>query len=337
MNARIRGVSKFLPRGTLGNDKLSELFPEWGVEKIAAKTGIHERHVASESEFSSDLAIRACLLLLADMRLDVEVFDLLIVVSQTPDFILPGISNLVHNAIGMRSDAGAIDLNQGCSGYIYGLTLAKSFIESGNATNVLLVTTDTYTKLLAPGDKSVRTLFGDGATATWVDDSGSTESLAGIVLGTDGSGAGNLIVPLGGLRPGSTSFPKSNLSARGLDESKYGLYMDGPEIFNFTLRVVVKTIESILAKSSLSKSDIDFFVLHQANAFVLSTLREKLEVAQEKVPILMGNWGNTVSGTIPMALCELKSQGRIGHGERAVLLGFGVGLSWGGLSAVLDW
>jgi 3-oxoacyl-[acyl-carrier-protein] synthase III len=337
VGARIRGISRYLPEGTVSNDDLSELFPEWSVEKIASKTGIHQRHVASESEFSSDLATQACFLLLSEMSIDVEIFDFLIVVTQTPDFILPGISNLVHNAIGMRSDTGTIDLNQGCSGYTYGLAFAKSIIEAGVAANVLLVTTDTYTKLLDPGDKSVRTLFGDGATATWVDGSGTAESLSGIVFGTDGSGAGSLIVPLGGLRPGYTSFPKSDPALRGLGGSRYSLYMDGPEIFNFTLRVVSKTVDSILSKAGLSKSDIDFFVLHQANAFVLSSLREKLGVEAETVPILMGMWGNTVSSTIPMALCELKSQGKIGQGQRAILLGFGVGLSWGGLTALLDW
>lgn len=337
MSARIRAISKFLPKATIGNDELSALFPEWSVEKIAKKTGIHTRHIASDSEFSSDLAVKACVSLLAEARVDATIFDFLIIVSQTPDYILPAMSNLVHDSIGMRSDAGTIDVNQGCSGYIYGLSLAKSLIESRAAENVLLVTTDTYSKLLDENDKSVRTLFGDGATATWVDGTGMSESIAGVVFGTDGSGAGNLIVPNGGIRPAVAQYPKSDPSLRGLGKSRYGLFMDGPEIFNFTLRVVAKTVEDVLEKSGQSKDEVDFFILHQANAFVLSSLREKMGVDEDKVPILMGQWGNTVSSTIPMALCDLRESNQIGGGEKAILVGFGVGLSWGGLSLVADW
>lgn len=337
MSARIRAISRFLPKATLGNDELADLFPEWSVDKIAKKTGIHNRHIASDEEFSSDLAVKACGLLFLEAQVDVAVFDFLIIVSQTPDYILPGMSNLVHNSIGMRSDAGTIDVNQGCSGYIYGLSLAKSQIESGAAKNVLLVTTDTYTKLLDKNDKGVRTLFGDGATATWLDGSGTNDSITGVVYGTDGSGAGNLIVPNGGLRPAAARYPKSDPAARGLLSSPYSLFMNGPEIFNFTLRVVAQTVEDVLKKTNQTKNEIDFFVLHQANAFVLSSLREKIGVGEDRVPILMGEWGNTVSSSIPMALFELREDGRIGKGEKAILIGFGVGLSWGGLSAVLDW
>jgi len=337
MGARVRAISRYLPEGNLSNHELTSLFPEWSVEKIALKTGIHNRHIASNDEFSSDLAIKACQLLLSKYQVEAEIFDFLIVITQTPDYVLPGISNLVHRAIGMKSSAGAIDINQGCSGYVYGLSIAKSLIESKTARNVLLVTSDTYSKLLNEGDKTVRTLFGDGATATWVDGSGVDASISGIDYGTDGSGAGNLVVPGGGLRPAVEQYPKSDTDSRGLNRSSFDLFMDGPEIFNFTLRVVAKTVDEVLLKTSQEKSDIDFFILHQANAFVLTHLREKLGVEENRVPILMENWGNTVSGTIPMALFELKTQDLIGRGEKAVLVGFGVGLSWAGLSMVLDW
>lgn len=316
---------------------MSALFPDWSVEKIALKTGIHNRYVASPEEFSSDLAIRACGILLSDNQLEADIFDFLIVVTQTPDFILPGISNIIHRDIGMRRDAGAIDVNLGCSGYIYGLSLAKGLIESKSASNVLLVTADTYTKLLNPRDKSVRTLFGDGATATWIDGSGTADSLAGFTFGTDGEGAGSLIVPHGGLRSAEKMFPKSDTAARNLVRGEFDLYMDGPEIFNFTLKVVARTVSEVLEKSGQEKSEIDFFLLHQANAFVLTHLREKMGLASSKVPIVMRDWGNTVSGTIPMALCELKENKQIGDGQKLILVGFGVGLSWAGLSAVADW
>lgn len=326
-----------LPSKKLTNEVLSSLFPDWSVEEIAIKTGIHNRYVASEAEFSSDLAIRACEKLFSENQLNADVFDFLIVVTQTPDFVLPGISNLIHSSIGMRRGSGAIDVNQGCSGYVYGLSLAKGLIESKSASNVLLVTADTYTKLLNPRDRSVRTLFGDGATATWVDDSGTADSLSGVIFGTDGEGAGNLIVPHGGLRSAEKMFPKTDTEARELVRGEFDLYMDGPEIFNFTLKVVARTVSEVLEKSGQEKSEIDFFVFHQANAFVLSHLRDKMELQAARVPILMREWGNTVSGTIPMALCELKEKKQIGDGQKLVLVGFGVGLSWAGLSAIGDW
>lgn len=337
MHARIRAISRYLPEHTLTNEELSLLFPAWSVEKIASKTGIHNRHIASDGEYSSDLAIRACENLLSDYAIHANLFDFLIVVTQTPDFLLPGISSFVHKSLGMRGNSGAIDVNQGCSGYIYGLSLAKGLIDSGIASNVLLVTSDTYSKLLNPGDKSVRTLFGDGATATWVDNQGNENSLSGFVFGTDGEGAGSLMVPRGALRSGEVMFPKTDINSRELVRSEFDLYMDGPAIFNFTLRVVAKTITEVLEKSGRLESETDLFVLHQANAFVLSHIRDKMRIDPERLPILMGEWGNTVSSTIPMALYELRNQKRVGGGQKLILVGFGVGLSWAGVSAIGDW
>ena len=336
MFARIRAVSRHLPEGTLSNDEIAKMFPEWSVEKIALKTGINNRHVASEGEYSSDLAIEACRSLFSEFNVSAELFDFLIVITQTPDFILPGISNIVHDAVGLRSSCGSIDINQGCSGYIYGISLAKSLIESNSWENVLVVTTDTYSKLLNPGDKSVRTIFGDGATATWVDGSGTNGSISQAIFGTDGSRAGSLIVPNGGLRSSGTKYSSSNSKSRGLEPSKFDLFMDGPDIFNFASTVVGATYSELLDLDPNKDRPLDLLILHQANAFMLNHLRLKLGLDEKMVPVVMGNWGNTVSGTIPMALVDLKNQKKIGNGEKVMLIGFGVGLSWGGLFAELD-
>jgi 3-oxoacyl-[acyl-carrier-protein] synthase-3 len=325
--AKITAIAKYLPIGTLTNEELSSEFPDWSVEKIAEKTGIHTRHIAHE-EFSSDLAIKAVRELVSITNLDISSVDFLIVVTQTPDYILPGIASIVHNAVGLARDSGAIDVNLGCSGYVYALGVAKGLIETGQARKVIVSTSDTYSKLLNNADKSVRTIFGDGATATLIENDAETESIQGLTYGTDGTGAGNLIVPKGGIRNGEEKFPRTSEAIRGIDEGRFNLFMDGPEIFNFTIAIAQSSMIATLKKTKLQKEEIDLFVFHQANAFMLEHLRKKLDIPEEKFPVLMGNWGNTVSGTIPMALSELIRDGKVKAGSKVLCMGFGVGLSW---------
>lgn len=333
--ARIRRFEKYLPAEVLTNFEISKQFPEWGVARISEKTGIEARHIAAKDEYSSSLGVAAAQKLLSSVELDVSEFDYLIAVSQTPDFILPGIAPLIHRELQMNLSAGAIDVNLGCSGFVYALGLAKGLIESGQAKNILLVTSDTYSKLLNPEDKSVRTIFGDGATATWISSGGDEDSIMGFSYGTDGSGAQHLSVPNGGMRPGDDLSSKASAAARNFSSSQYDLFMNGPEIFNFTLREIGKTLEDVLEKSNLSLDLVDYVVFHQANAFMLKHLISKLDIPPQKAPILMKDWGNTVSGTIPMALTELYQRGEVRSGTRLVLLGFGVGLSWAGVSVRL--
>lgn len=336
MQARITAVDYHLPERVLSNEDLSAEFPEWSVEKISAKTGIDRRHIAGDDEFSSDLAIAAGRKLLSAHGIDPESIDYLIVCTQSPDFYLPTTACIVHEGLGLRSSAGAADLNLGCSGYIYALGQAKGLIESGQVSNALIITADTYTKFVNPGDKSVRTIFGDGAAATLVTAQESDASgITAITYGTDGSGAGKLVVPHGGMRQGADIEAKSPAAERGLESNGYDLYMDGPEIFNFTLRVVPESVDTILAKAELGLDDIDLFVFHQANAFMLEHLRKKLKVPKEKFFVSLAESGNTVSSTIPIALTDAVRAGELKSGMRVMLLGFGVGLSWGGL--VLNW
>lgn len=336
MQARISSVDYFLPEQTLSNEDLAREFPEWSVEKIAAKTGINVRHIAGENEFASDLATGAGRKLIDATGVSPEDIDYLIVCTQSPDFFLPTTACIVHEALGLRKTAGAVDVNLGCSGYIYSLGQAKGLIESGQVSNVLVITVDTYSKFVNPADKSVRTIFGDGAAATLVTGEDLPESgIFGLVYGTDGSGAGRLVVPNGGLRNGSGIEPRSMVEARGIESNGYDLYMDGPEIFNFTLRVVPETVEAILSKADLNAEDVDLFVFHQANTFMLEHLRKKLGVPREKFFVALSETGNTVSSSIPIALTKAVEQGELQPGMRVMLLGFGVGLSWGGL--LLNW
>lgn len=333
MSARIAAVEYHLPDAVLDNHALAAEFPEWSVEKIAAKTGIDRRHISSDDEFSSDLATRAGRALLERRGVDPSTIEYLIVCTQSPDYYLPSTACIVQDALGLPTTAGATDITLGCSGFIYALGLAKGLIESGQVSNVLVITADTYTKFINPADKSVRTIFGDGAAATLVTDDGAADDITAITYGTDGSGAKSLIVPNGGLRSGGGIQPKSDVGARDLVASGYDLYMDGPDIFNFTLAVVPRAVDAILSKARAERDDIDLFVFHQANAFMLEHLRKKLGVPRDKFFVALAESGNTVSSTIPIALAEAERSGILSKGDRVMLVGFGVGLSWGGLIA----
>jgi 3-oxoacyl-[acyl-carrier-protein] synthase-3 len=331
--ARIAAVAGHLPANELTNDDLATRFPEWSVEKIAAKTGIRSRRVAAPGERSSDLGIAAARRLLADESVDPDSIDYLIVCTQTPDFVMPATSLLIHSALGLRQSAGATDVSHGCSGYVYALGLASALIESGQCSSVLVVTTDTYTRLLNDADKSVRTLFGDGAAATLVV-AADRPGVHSFVYGSDGAGAGALVVPGNGFGdPGR--FPAADPRRRGLDPSGYDLYMDGTAVFNFAIRVVPETADAVLACAGWSADDVDSWVLHQANAFMLSHLRRKLRIPEDRFVVELAETGNTVSSSIPLAIDAARNSGVGAPGTRSVLIGFGVGLSWAGMA--VEW
>ncbi|TFD11985.1 3-oxoacyl-ACP synthase III family protein [Cryobacterium sp. TMT4-10] len=333
MPAKISCVSYFLPTGTLTNEDLTRDFPEWSVDKIAKKTGINTRHIAAADEFASDLAVGAGAALFDEHAIDRASVDYLIVCTQSPDYFLPTTACVVQDRLGLDTRVGAIDVNLGCSGYIYSLGLAKGLIESGQADRVMIITADTYSKFINADNKSVRTIFGDGASATLVSSDGVPASLQAITYGTDGSGARHLMVPHGGLRTGAVGHDAALTGDQ--TSNGYDLFMDGPEIFNFTIRVVPSSVDRILDKAGLAKGDIDLFVFHQANSFMLEHLRKKLEIDENRFFVSMETTGNTVSSSIPIALAEAVRQGALRDGMRVLLLGFGVGLSWGGL--ILEW
>ena len=330
MYARIAAVDYYLPELELTNHEISLQFPEWSIEKIASKTGINTRHIAGENEFVSDLTTKAAQRLFAKHEIDPQSIDFVILCTQSPDYALPTTACIVQNKLGIPSTAGALDINLGCSGFIYGLGIAKGLIETGQASNVLLLTGDTYSKYLHPEDKNVRTIFGDGAAATLVSNNAAIPSITGLTYGSDGAGANHLIVPKGGLKSAGEEAPKADLEKRELSNTSYGLYMDGPEIFNFTIDVVPKTFNEILERTNNTIDSIDLFVFHQANQFMLGHLKKSLNIPDEKFFTFMAESGNTVSSTIPIALSEAIDNNSVSPGSKVMILGFGVGLSWGG-------
>jgi len=346
MPAIIQAIEYHLPESVLDNAQLAQENPAWTVEKIQSKTGILERHVSAPDECASDLAAQAVARLFEQGACRPDEIDFLLFCTQSPDYFLPTTACLLQERLGLRKSVGALDINLGCSGFIYGLGLAKGLIETGQANTVLLLTADTYTKFIQPRDFSVRSLFGDAAAATLLTrGSSDDESIGPFVYGTDGSGAGNLIVKYGGLRHPSESasspaVPVAAASAptnSNSDEQPQPptLYMNGPEIFAFTLGAVPKSVNALLARTGLTLDDIDLVVFHQANEYMLEHLRAKMKIPKEKFFVSMSHCGNTVSSSIPIALRDACSAGRLVTGNRVMLVGFGVGYSWG--ATLLRW
>jgi 3-oxoacyl-[acyl-carrier-protein] synthase-3 len=327
MDAYLKAVSYYLPEKTLTNQELNKLFPEWAVDKIAKKIGVEQRHIAADDEFASDMAIAAANKLFAEYNISPGEIDFLLYCTQSPDYFLPTTACILQDKLNIPVTAGALDFNLGCSGYIYGLAMAKGLIAAGIAKNVLLITSETYSKFMHEKDKGNRTIFGDAAAASLISTTGFAE-IGEFELGTDGKGAENLIVKEGGIR-----YPKTNTLAvndeYGNKHSEEYLHMNGPEIFSFTSKEIPALIAETLTKNNLTKADIGQFIFHQANQFMLEHLRKKIDIEPDRFYADMVNVGNTVSSTVPIAICEAMKQNKVTTGAKWLLAGFGVGYSWG--------
>lgn len=335
LGATIIAIESYLPKTIVTNKNLGELHPNWNLDRLSKVTGIYTRHIASEDEHTSDLAIAAARKLFLNNKINESEIDFVILCTQTPDFYLPTTACLVQNSLGLSTSLGALDITLGCSGYVYALGLAKGYVDSGQANNVLVLTSETFTKLMNPEDKSTVPLFGDGATATLVSNTQEDNQISGITWGSDGTGGKSLLVPNGGLRSGTTYSPNSQTSVRELVSNGFDLYMDGPEVFNFTIREVPPLVQECLIRSNLTLADIDYFVFHQANEYMLETLRKKLEIPKDKFLLQLNQTGNTGSSSIPIALAIEEQNNRFRKGDKILIAGFGVGLSWA--AAVITW
>ena len=326
--AFIKAISYYLPERVVTNEDLVKEFPEWSVDKVAQKVGVECRHLAADDETAGDMAEKAARKLFEDYSIDSKSIDFLMLCTQSPDYFLPSTACILQDRLNIPTSAGAFDYNLGCSGCIYGMAIAKSLITAGIAKNVLLLTAETYNKYLHPTDKSNRSIFGDGAAACLI----STEGFAKIgdfTLGTDGSGANNLIVKTGASRQKEATgkFVEDDEGHIWYDDN---LYMNGGVIFNFTLDVVSAMMKDILEKNQINKDDVDFYVFHQANKFMLNTIRKLCVLPKDKFYVNLTNTGNTVSSTVLIALKDCIDSQAIKLGDKVMIAGFGVGLSWGG-------
>ncbi|MBE3129076.1 MAG: ketoacyl-ACP synthase III [Actinobacteria bacterium] len=327
MGVRIADIEYYLPEKVITNDQLAKEFPAWSSEKIEKKIGIRERHIVKEDETALDLALKAAKKALKNY--DKDKIDFLMLCTQSPEYYLPTSACILQDRLGLKTDIGAFDYNLGCSGFVYGLAMVKSFINSKIATNILLITSETYTKHIHSKDKSNRTIFGDAAAATIIEKS-KEEQIGEFVLGTDGSGYKNLIVPNGGLRNRYNSNAKEIDDGSGSIRTYNSLYMNGPEIFNFTINAVPKVVAETLVKNSITLDDLDYVIFHQANKYMNEYLRKKINIPKEKFYLNLLHTGNTVSATIPIAIKDALDNKLVKKGDKVLLVGFGVGYSWGG-------
>jgi 3-oxoacyl-[acyl-carrier-protein] synthase III len=329
MKAYIQAISYYLPEKIITNGQLVKEFPDWTIEKINNKIGIKERRVVAENETATDMAVKAAEKLFEEHSIDKCAIDYVILVTQSPDYHLPTSACLIQDRLGLSTSIGAIDVNLGCSGFIFGTSIAKGLIIGEMATRVLLLTSETYSKHIHPRDKGNRTIFGDAAAATLIGKEGIAE-ICSFSFGTDGKGAESLIVKTGCARH------KENLNDLTFDDfgnpkSSDYLFMDGSAILNYTLDYFPPLAIDTLRKNNLEKEDVDLFVFHQANKYIMTLLRKKLRIPEEKYYCFYENVGNTVSSTIPIALKEAIDDGTIKNGFKVMSAAPGLGYSWGGV------
>jgi 3-oxoacyl-[acyl-carrier-protein] synthase-3 len=322
--AAIGPIAIHLPQRVETNDELRALFPKWDLDLIYSKTGIESRHIAAPDECASDLGVAAAQKLFAEHGVDPASIDFLLLCTQTPDYPLPTTSCLMQHRLGLPTTAGALDFNLGCSGFVYGLSLADGLIRSGAAQRILLVTAETYSKYIHEADRSLRTIFGDGAAATLIE-AAAVPSLSGFAFGTDGSAGDALMVNSGGARPAADALrPRTKWRW----ESK--LYMDGPGLIKLTLDTIPQMIEQVIERAKANEPDIDLYLVHQATHKLLEHLRQELRIDEARMPTVLRDVGNTVSSTIPIMIDRLRAEGRLRRGTRSLLAGYGVGFSWAG-------
>ena len=330
--AYIKAISYYLPERVVTNEELVAEFPEWSVEKVAKKVGVNRRHVAAPDQTAGDMAEQAARKLFAEHGINPADIDFVMLCTQSPDYFLPSTACVLQDRLGIPTTAGAFDYNLGCSGCVYGLAMASGLIEAGIAHNVLLLTAETYNKYLHPTDKSNRSIFGDGAAACLVSNEGMAR-IGQFVMGTDGSGANHLIVKTGAARHRQ---PTGQSVVDDQDHVWYDdyLYMNGGAIFNFTLDAVPAMIEALLAKHGLERDQVDYYVFHQANKFMLDTIRKIAQLPKDRFHNHLDETGNTVSSTVMIGLRDALDSGAIKPGMKVMITGFGVGLSWAG--TILD-
>lgn len=326
-NVRVRGICCAVPDREVSWESHVVNFGE-EAKRISLSTGICRRVVASPGVCTSDLCQMAAERLLLECDWSRHSVDLLIFVSQTPDYVLPATACALQARLGLAKHCAAFDVNLGCSGYTYGLWLAASLIAAGSASRALLLVGDTVSRLVSEQDRATAMLFGDAGSATVLE---RTEDGAKLVfqLGTDGEGERNLVVPAGGFRQ-----PRAERTARRVEReggnmrSDEELYMNGSEVFSFSLREVPHLLTATLSEVGWTLEHVEQIVMHQANRFMLQHLAKRLKVPAAKMPIVMESYGNTSSASIPLALVHSLRDRLQVSSTRLLLVGFGVGWSW---------
>jgi 3-oxoacyl-[acyl-carrier-protein] synthase-3 len=324
-------IEYHLPEQVVHNSYFRKKYPEWKVDQTALRTGVITRHIARQDETAYDLALAAAIKLLKKNPTLKEKVDGIIFCTQSPDYIMPSNAFLLQRDLGLNKNILAFDYNLACSGFIYGLVIATSFISSGVAKNLLLVTADTYSKHLSEDDRSTRMLFGDGAAVSWIGHSGDCdlEPLIGsfnkFVLSSDGSGWDQFVV-----RSGASRQPPSCWEEPSYNDK---IEMNGLGVLSFVNDRVIRQLRDLLADNELKAEEIDQFFFHQASGLALDSLGKKLKLSTDQMFSNLSTIGNTVSASVPILIKDYFSQKKLPKGSRLLLCGFGVGYSWGSMLA----
>lgn len=321
-------IAYYLPENKITNDYLASIAndPEFSSEKIYQKTGIKIRHKANNGELVSHMCAKAAKKLFSEYSIESSEIDFVLLCSQTPDYLQPATAFLVANELGLRTNIGAFDVNIACSGYTYALCVAKGLISAKMAKKVLVLTSDALASTNESSPMAQRVLFSDSATATLIDESNINKIYAPI-FGSDGSGFFTMYRKFGG-----RAFPidKNSFDEYISSPSPFTPELKGPEVFLFTLREVPKLVENILSANNASIDDMDYFIFHQANLLILNSVAKILKLPKEKMLIDIEEVGNTSSSSIPIAIKRGFEKGSLKKGKKALIAGFGTGLSWSG-------
>ncbi len=333
-NCKIKNIEYHLPERVVTNRDLFRENPSWDQDEFVKKAGVTSRHIAHEEETALDLACVACDKIFSTSGILRSDIDGIIFCTQSPDYILPPNASVLHERLGLKDNVLAFDINLACSGYLYGLAIAKAFLNTYDLKNILLVTADTYSKYIHPHDKSVRLLFGDGAAVSLIQP--GEEGIIDIKLGSYGKGYSHFMIPAGGCRLPRSQKTKLEIhdKSNNIRTSEH-IYMEGYALLSLTRSKVVRDVQQILKINALSCEDIKLFIFHQASQFVLETLTSSLGLPKEKVYNNLSNIGNTVSASIPITIKNALNEDMIKCGDKILISGFGVGFSWG--SAILEW
>lgn len=331
MGLVIKQIEYYLPEKVVTNKDLAKENPDWDIEKTEGKSGVKSRHIADSNQTALDLAIKAVEKILSTDNDVKDQIHAIIFCTQSPDYIMPSNSFLIHKYFNFSEDVWAFDYNLACSGYIYGLAISRGILETSLAKNILLITSETYSKYLNPKDRSTNILFGDGAAASIIS-IGKQRGFIDVILSSNGEKFETFYIPAGGSKlPKDIHTKETTIDHSGNVRNLENIHMNGFAVWQFISKKVSEQISKILVRNNLSVNDIDLFVFHQASKLTLDSLIKTLNIKKDKVFVNLKDIGNTVSSSIPIALKDAKDNGRLKRGDLILLSGFGVGLSWGSI------
>ncbi|WP_293658137.1 beta-ketoacyl-ACP synthase III [Anaeromicrobium sp.] len=325
ISAGILGLGSYVPEKIVTNDHIAKMV-DTSHDWIVSRTGIEERRVASEDQSTSDISAIAAKRALEDANLNPEDIDLIILATLTPDMLIPSTACLVQSKIGAKN-AAAFDLEAGCSGFVYGLTVARQFIATGMYKKVLVIGAEILSRMVDWEDRNTCILFGDGAGAAVVGPVEDGKGILSMTMGANGDGGKFLLIPAGG-----ATQPASEQT---IADRLHYIRMDGSEVFKFAVRTMGRASIEVIEKAGYKVEDIDFLVPHQANTRIINSAAKKLKLSDDKVYVNLNKYGNMSAASVPVALDEAVKLGKIKKDDLVVLVGFGAGLTWG--SCLIKW